>query len=38
MFRNVEKAFSGAAEEAGFYTENKLQDYAKKIRHEEEKE
>ena len=37
-FQNVEKAFSGAAGEAGFHTEAELQDYAKKIRHEEEKE
>ena len=37
-FQNVEKAFSGAAEEPGFYTETELQDYAKKICREEEKE
>ena len=37
-FQSVEKAFSGVAEDAGFYTEADLQDYAKKIRHEEEKE
>ena len=37
-FQNVEKAFSGAAEVAGFYTETELQDYVKKIRHEGEKE
>ena len=36
-FQNVEKAFSGAAEEAGFYTETELQDYAKKICRKEEK-
>ena len=37
-FQNVEKAFSGAAEEAGFHTEAELQDYAKKIHQEEKKE
>ena len=37
-FQNVEKAFSGAAEEAGFYTETELQDCAKKICREKEKE
>ena len=37
-FENVEKAFSGAAEEAGFHTETELQDYVKKICQEEEQE
>ena len=36
-FQNVEKAFSGSAEAAGFHTESELQDYVKKIRHEKEK-
>ena len=36
-FQNVEKAFSGSAEAAGFLTESELQDYAKKIRQEKEK-
>ena len=36
-FQNVEKAFSGAAEDAGFHTESELQDYVKKIRQEKEK-
>ena len=35
-FQNVEKAFSDVAEDAGFHTEAELQDYAKKICHEEE--
>ena len=37
-FENVEKAFSGVAEEAGFHTETELQDYVKKICQEEEQE
>lgn len=37
-FQSVEKAFNGVAEDAGFHTEAELQNYAKKIRHEEEKE
>lgn len=38
VFQNVGKAFSGATEVAGFYTETEPQDYVKKIRHEGEKE
>ena len=36
-FQNVEKAFSGSAETAGFHIESELQDYVKKIRQEKEK-
>ena len=36
-FQNVEKAFSGSAEAAGFHTESELQDYVNKIRQEKEK-
>ena len=35
--QNVEKAFSGSAEAAGFHVKSELQDYVKKIRHEKEK-
>ena len=31
-FQNVEKAFSGSAEAAGFHMESELQDYVTKIR------
>ena len=36
-FQNVEKAFFGSAEAAGFHTESELQDYVKKLRQEKEK-
>ena len=36
-FQNVEKAFSGSAEAAGFHIESEPQDHVKKIRQEKEK-
>jgi AbrB family looped-hinge helix DNA binding protein len=33
-FKRVEQAFSGVAEEAGFQTEEEMQDYVKEIRKE----
>ena len=36
-FQNVEKAFSGSAEAAGFHAESEPQDHVKKIRQEKEK-
>ncbi|MFR3529720.1 MAG: NADAR family protein [Lachnospiraceae bacterium] len=35
-FRNVEKAFSGVAEDAGFHAESELRDYAERIRQKKE--
>ena len=35
-FRNVEKAFSGVAEDAGFHAESELRNYAERIRQKKE--